>query len=349
MIKKFASLVLMVAVIAMNFGFMATNVADAAQVTVLSDVVSNLSASAVANHTITFTSPTGLASGATLILTFDNSTSIDASMTFADIDFRYGATDVTLAAAPSGATMGVVRTSPTVITFTNGTTVIAGGQVIVIKIGTNTTIGGVGTKQITNGPVGTTLLRIGGTFNDAGAISLPIIANSIVAISAEVLSALSFTVSSNAIYFGNLRTTGNCFAQNTNPGYVTCPTTTETEAFNMTAGTNATSGYTISVQGPTLTSGANTIANLVTNTAASFGNEQFGLRMTASGGTGAVDALYSAAGFAFNGVASPSPVASVGAPSSTTTYSVRYLANISALTKAGSYTTNHTYIATGNF
>ncbi|KKP90774.1 MAG: hypothetical protein US04_C0001G0004 [Candidatus Nomurabacteria bacterium GW2011_GWD2_36_14] len=350
MIKKILSFVLTVGMVVINFGFITPQVVSAANLTSMSDVVSNLTASAVANHTITFTTPTGLASGATLILTFDNSTSIDAALTYADVDFRYASTDVTLAAAPSGATMGVVRTSATVLTFTNGTTVIAGGSVIVIKIGTNTTIGGTGTHQITNGTAGTTLLRVSGTFGDTGAMSMSIISNSIVAVSAEVLSSLSFTVSSNAIYFGNLRTAGACFAQNTNPGYVTCPTTTETEAFNMTAGTNATAGYTISVQGDTLTSGANTITALASNTASSPGSEQFGLRATATGGGGAVQAPYAAAGYAYTGTTStPATVATASAPSATTTYSVRYLANISAVTEAGSYSTSHTYVATGNF
>ena len=179
---------------------------------------------------------------------------------------------------------------------------------------------------------------------------MSIISNSIVAVAAEVLSTISFTVSDNTIYYGNLRTNGVCFAQGTDPGYVTCPTTVETEAFNMTAGTNATSGYTISVQGATLTSNANTIDALAANTASSPGTEQFGLRATASGGSGTVSAPYAASGYAYTGTSStPATIATATAPSATTTYPVRYMANISATTEAGSYTTNHTYIATGNF
>src|SRR3989339_1518979 len=117
MIKKILSFVLTVGMVVINFGFITPQVVSAANLTSMSDVVSNLTASAVANHTITFTTPTGLASGATLILTFDNSTSIDAALTYADVHFRYASTDVTLAAAPSGATMGVVRTSATVLTL----------------------------------------------------------------------------------------------------------------------------------------------------------------------------------------------------------------------------------------
>jgi len=350
MSKKIISFVLIVGVLAVNFGFIVPREAVAANLTALSDTITNLTASTVANHTIQFTTPTGIAASATLILTFDNSTSIPSGLTFADIDLKDDGVDVTLAAAPTGTTWGVVRTSATVITFTNGSTAVAAGSVVNIEIGTNATSGATGTYQITNGAAGTTVLRMSGTFGDTGAISMAIVSNSVVAVSAEVLSAISFTISDNAIYFGNLRSAGACFAQGTDPGYVTCPTTTETEAFNMTAGTNASSGYTISVQGATLTSGTNTITALGSNTASSPGSEQFGLRMTATGGIGSVSVPYAASGYAYTGTATtPATVATASAPSATTTYSVRYLANISATTEAGSYTTNHTYIATGNF
>jgi hypothetical protein len=350
MIKRFTSFVLMVGVLALNFGFIVPREADAASLTTISDTVTNLTASAVANHTIQFTTPTGVASGQSIILTFDNSTSIAAGLTFADIDLKDDGSDLPLAAAPSGATWGVVRTSGTVITFTNGTTAVAAGSVLNIEIGTNATFGVSGTQQITNGPAGSTVLRISGSFTDTGALTLPIVANGIVAVSAEVLSTLSFTVSDNTIYFGNLRSAGACFAQGTDPGYVTCPTTTETEAFNMTAATNAPTGYTVSVQGATLTSGGNTITALASNTASSPGTEQFGLRANATGGSGTVSAPYAAAGYAYTGTTStPATVATATAPSDTTTFSVRYLANISPVTEAGSYTTSHTYVATGNF
>lgn len=350
MFRKFVSSVLVVGIIVINFGFITPKEAIAASLTVMSDTVSNLTASTAANHTILFTTPTGVASGATMILTFDNSTSIDALLDYTDIDLKDDAVDITLAAAPTGATVGVVRTSATVLTFTNGTTVIAAGSVITVRIGTNAVTGTTGDKQITNGVAGTTTLRITGTFGDTGLISMAIITNGVVSVSAEVLASISFSVSDNTIFFGNLRTAGACFAQASDPGYVTCPTTAEAEAFNMTAGTNAPTGYTVSVQGDTLKSGGNSITALASNTASIPASEQFGIRMTATGGSGTVTAPYAAAGYAFTGTPTvPAQVASHTAPTDTTTYSVRYLANISALTEAGAYTTAHTYVATGNF
>lgn len=326
------------------------NLAIAANLTALSNTLSTESASTLANNTITFTTPTGVASGQTIILTFNNSTSVPASLDHTDIDLTDDGVDVTLAAAPASATWGVVRTSGTVITFTNGTTAVAPGSIIVIEIGTHATTGGTGDQQITNGIAGTTNLVITGTFTDTGTIGIPIIADSVVVINALVQPSISFAISDNSIFFGNLRSNGACFAQGADPGAVTCPTTTETEAFNMTAGTNAGSGYIITVFGPTLTSGLNTITAIGgTNTASAPGTEQFGVRYNATGGSGAVSAPYAAAGFAYDGAGAPDQIASASGPSATTTYSARYLANISALTEAGNYSASHTYVATATY
>lgn len=342
--KKIVSALLMVGIVSFNFGFLSPQIANAASLTVLSDTVSNLTASATASHVIKFTTPTGIASGETVILTFDNGTST-TGVTASDVTVLDDATPITVnAGAPSGANWGFVNTSSTVLTFTTGSGSVGASSVITLTFN--------GTNKITNGSAGTTVLRITGTLgnDDTGTLSMAIISNGVVAVSAEVLGSITFTVSSNSIYFGNLRTVGACFAQNTNPGNVTCPTTTETEAFNITAGTNAPTGYTATVQGATLTSGANSIDALASNTTSSPGSEQFGLRMTATGGSGTVTAPYAAAGYAYTATAgTPAQIASHTGPSATTTYSVRYLANIAALTEAGSYTTSHTYVATGNF
>ena len=331
----------MVGIIVINFGFITPKTAMAASLTAMSDTVSNLTASATAGHVIKFTTPTGIPASKTIVLTFNNSTSTTGVL-FSDVTVLDGVSPITVnAGAPTTTNWGFANASP-VITFTTGTGTIAAGHVITITFN--------GTNKITNGSAGTTTLAISGSMADSGILSMAVIANGVVAVSASVLGSISFTVSSNAIYFGNLRTGGPCFAQNTDPGAITCPTVAEAEAFNMTAGTNAPTGYAISVQGATLTSGSNTIDALASNTASSPGSEQFGLRMTATGGSGTVTAPYAAAGYAYTGTAAvPAQVASYTGPSATTTYSVRYLANIAALTEAGSYTTAHTYVATGNF
>lgn len=357
MFIKITSFITMFALVFVSSFASFEKTAYAASLTAMSDTLSPATgatnaekASTVANHLIKFTTPTGVTSGQTIILTFDNSTSIHASLDFTDIDLKDDGVDVTLAAAPTGATWGVVRTSGTVITFTNGTTAVAAGSIVEIEIGTNATNQTTGVRQITNGPAGTTLLTITGTFGDSGTIGIPIIADDVVVVTALVQPTISFAVSDNTIFFGNLRTAGACFAQGTDPGAVTCPTTSETEAFNLTAGTNATSGYVITVQGATLTSGANTITPLAANTASSPASEQFGIRANASGGSGTVTAPFAAAGYAWTSTASTAvQLASAGAPSATTTYSIRQLANIAAVTEAGTYTSSQTYVATATY
>lgn len=158
---------------------------------------------------------------------------------------------------------------------------------------------------------------------------------------------LSFSISDNSIGFGSFSSVAARYATGDTLG-----STTEVEAHQLVASTNASSGYNITVQGATLASGANTITAIGgTNTASSVGTEQFGLRMTATGGSGAVSSPYSASGFADSATASASSqVASASTGDGvSTTYSVRYLGNIAGNTEAGSYTTNLVYVATANF
>jgi hypothetical protein len=159
---------------------------------------------------------------------------------------------------------------------------------------------------------------------------------------------ISFTVSTSSVFFGVLSSTQTMYASSTN----TSGSNTEVEAHTLSVITNAPNGYTIIVQGPTLTSGSVVIPAIGgTNTLPSIGSEQFGIRMTASGGSGTTTSPYGGTGFAYGATATTSSQvasASVG-DNATTTYSVRYMANIAGVTGAASYTTNLVYIATANF
>lgn len=162
---------------------------------------------------------------------------------------------------------------------------------------------------------------------------------------------LSFTLSTSTIYFGQLSSASTRYASSTNIS----GDSSEVQAHTFAVNTNATTGYTVTVRGQTLTSAqnsANTILALGnTNTSPSIGNEQFGIRMTATGGSGAVTVPYAASGFAYNATATTtSQVASaVTGDSATTTYSVRYMSNISPTTEAGSYNASIVYVVTANF
>ena len=159
---------------------------------------------------------------------------------------------------------------------------------------------------------------------------------------------LTFSISANTIAFGTLNSAAARFA-NTTTG-----SASEVEAHTLSVSTNAASGYTVTIKGATLTH-TNPVFTITaiggTNTASSPGSEQFGLRMTATGGIGTVTSPYAASGFAYAGTAAtPSQIASATSGDGvTTTYSARYLANIANTTEAGSYSATLTYVATGNF
>ncbi|MFA7315310.1 MAG: hypothetical protein WC059_00715 [Candidatus Paceibacterota bacterium] len=167
-------------------------------------------------------------------------------------------------------------------------------------------------------------------------------------ICADIFSqAISFTVSDNTIGFGSLSSSALRYATGDGTG-----SSTQTEAFNMTVNTNAPYGYILTVQGDTLTSGGNTITAIGgTNTTPTAGTNRFGIRATATGGSGAVSSPYSASGFAYAGTtttASTLASASTG-DDVTTTYSVRSVATIEQVLPAGSYTTTLTFVATPTF
>ncbi|MCX6753403.1 MAG: hypothetical protein NTW62_03625 [Candidatus Nomurabacteria bacterium] len=351
--SKFVSAFLILAVVFFSSGLF-VNHAYAASITTFSDTLSNENASAVSNHDISFVTPTGVASGQTIILTFDNSTSINASLDFSDIDVLDNGTNVTLAASPTGATWGAVRTSATVITLTNGTTAVTAGHTIRIKIGTNATNQSTGVRQITNGPAGTTTLAISGTFTDTGTLAMAIISNDVVTVTATVAPTISFALSSNAISFGTLTSANGKWADSST-GQTAIAGNLPTAAHTMTVSTNASSGYVVSELGTTLASGANTIA-AATISADSDGtpnSAQFATSFSTSGSS-TINTSYarssnSSWSYANSASVPVVIVTSPAAPVSSEVITASYLANISGSTPAGSYTTGVTYIATATF
>ena len=332
----------------------------AAAVTSFSVLLSREKAATLSNQTVLFTTPTGVASGNTIILTYDNSTAIPAAFDFEDADVSYdttpdavcdtGDTHVVLAAAPSGATAGIVDTSTTVITFTNGTTAIAAGSEICFEFGTNAEDVVTGVEQITNGSAGTTLLVLSGTFTDSGTAAMSIIADDQVVITATVSPSITFTISDNTIEFGTLSSSAARWADDA------AGSATDVVAHTLTAATNATGGYIVSYNGATLTSGSDTIT--VCNGAVAClddadgdpGTEQFGLSI-ATDGDATITTNYAYAGTPdWHWVASTtSTIITELGPTATETFSMHYLANITGATEAGAYTTTATYIATGTF
>ena len=156
------------------------------------------------------------------------------------------------------------------------------------------------------------------------------------------------------------------------------PTDTAKSSSQMAASTNAGFGYAITVNGPTLTSGSNTIAAMGTRDVSIPGTPQFGLNLVENiatagatagdplganvlntGGTlynGVVTADYAVAEeFKFvhtSGTGATNPgeaVATSPAGTDTQIYTVSYIANVPGSQPAGTYASTLTYICTPTF
>jgi hypothetical protein len=316
--------------------------------------------SQLSDHTIQFVTPTGISAGQGISITFPSGVSGYATGTFSVNNFDLatstsstcsGFTDALLAASPSGVTWGVSQATATIY-ITSGTATIPANRCVQIRIGSNAISQASGTAQITNPSSATTTVISIVAGADNGSITQNIITDDTVVISATVQQTISFSISTTTIYFGNLNSGSVKFASSTN----TSGDTTETIAHTLVVSTNAGSGYTLSVRGQTLTSqqnSANTITAIGATVASSTPNsEQFGIRATSTGGTGAtIDATFSApTSYGYDATATTSAVFATGSGATNpTTFGLRYMANIAALTEAGTYVASLVYVATANF
>lgn len=149
------------------------------------------------------------------------------------------------------------------------------------------------------------------------------------------------------------------------------PTDTATASSQMAASTNAGAGYIITVNGPTLTSGSNTITGMSTTALGARGSSQFGLNLklnTTLTSTVAVGAEVTAAAngtnlkgqaaagydtvdqfkFVSGNTVANSYNGGAGA-SDSQVYTASYIVNVPGSQPAGTYTTTLTYICTPTF
>lgn len=331
--------------------------AFSAALTGVSDTMSSAKVGVSSNHTFVFTTPSGLGNGSTTVITFSSEFGIPATFSFTDVDINIGGpttASATLAAVPVGSTLGVVRTSSSTLTITaSSSSVIPAASTVYIRMGTNALFQTTGVNQVINATTtGSKLIGISGTMWDTGTTTVNIITNDTVVLSAVVPQALTFAISANSLNFGNLDSAATRYASSTNAS----GDAKDTVAHTLTVSTNAPAGYSITVQGQTLTSqqnASNTITAIgITPAATSTGNEQFGIYATKSGGVnGTIDATYAGGpSFGYDATATTSAVFATGStPTNTETYSLHYAANIAALTEAGTYSASLIYVSTANF
>ena len=149
------------------------------------------------------------------------------------------------------------------------------------------------------------------------------------------------------------------------------PADTATATSQMSASTNAATGYNITVNGPTLTSGSNTVTAMSSATTGVRGTSQFGLNLRAnttatSNPAVGIDVAPAVNGSNYKGQAltgystpdtfkyvsgdSVANSANGGAgPTDSQIYTVSYIVNVNGAQAVGTYTTTLTYICTATF
>lgn len=203
--KKITSAVLMVGIVALNFGFFSPNMAMAASISTAKATFGRIKASTPSDSVIIqFASPTGIQTGGadTISLTF----SADFTVAAADANnFDIGLgnsgtcssasyTDETVALTPSGTQWGV-GVSGNVITLSPDTDVtLTAGYCIRVEMGTAATTGATGSAStITNGAADDNdTITIGGAFGDTGVMTVDIVDDDQVTVTASVNQTMTF-------------------------------------------------------------------------------------------------------------------------------------------------------------
>lgn len=149
------------------------------------------------------------------------------------------------------------------------------------------------------------------------------------------------------------------------------PTDTATATSQMAASTNAGSGYAITVNGPTLTSGSNTVSGMTSASAIARGTGQFGLNLKANTTATSTVAVGTEVAVASNGtnyrgqaitgyntvdtfkfttgdIVANSANGGAGG-SDAQIFTASYIVNVPGSQPAGTYTTTLTYICTPTF
>lgn len=269
--KSFRLLKAVAALISLGLVFWSTNFhtgwfVSAASIADVSNTLSDSSPGSSANHTILFTTPTGIVNGETITIDFsDGPFTGTSSIAALDIDVQNGTTDLSVSADCTVGTEEVGASfsgAVLILEFCpgDGASIAANGSTT-IEIGSHASFGGVGTNQLVNPLVtGSYTITIGGTQADSGATEVVIIDT--VTVSASVDTTFTFEVygvgGSEAV--NGATTTGSSTPTELAFGTLT-PNVASTSAHELRVVTNASQGYVVTVtsDGDFISSGNNTI------------------------------------------------------------------------------------------
>jgi hypothetical protein len=222
--------------------------AQAANLTSISNTLSDSDPTVVSNHLIQFTIPTsspGVIAGGTIVVTFPAGFTM-GSVAFGDVDFSINGTDQTLAALPSGATWGAAVLGQN-LTLTSGTGVVTAGQIVRIEVGTNATFGTAGTNRVTNPAAGSYEFVVTAGASDIGRTRVAIIDN--VDVTAIVNTSFTFTIDGLAT---STTVNGTSTTGSTTPTAIPFDVLTagqiKTLAQQLNVTTNARNGFVVTVE-----------------------------------------------------------------------------------------------------
>lgn len=160
-------------------------IAKASIVSSYKDTLSNQTAGAAANHTITFVAPSGVQVATdTINVTFASDFDLGALVVPDDVDIAFDDdaacdgpfTDKTLAVGPAPGVWGVATSGKSIIFTPPVGESIAANRCVAIEVGTNATFGVSGAHAIVNPPtVGTKYVSVSGGFGDSGLLAVPIV------------------------------------------------------------------------------------------------------------------------------------------------------------------------------
>jgi hypothetical protein len=353
--SKFLSSFLIFTLVLAASGIFSVQYAQAGTLTVMSDTMSRQKISTASSQVVKFTVATTMVATQTITITWPSDFTNTAAV-FGDVSMTYGAsgtnTTCTIAATPAaGQQCGAVwsTTGNRLLTLTmpsaTWTTPIVATNIVIITIASvhelNPTTAGsytiaLATSAGDSGSLAVGIIGVGGTTDENEVIT------------ATVAPTLTFANDDSSIGFGTLSSTTQTYANAGATG-----TTSDITAHTLTIGTNATSGYSLTYNGATLTGTPSGTITAVGATGVGLngtpGTSQFGISGTLTG-TGAMSAQYDHATPKFAFVAgAATALASYGSGGASDSIAMHYLANILPTTPAGSYTTTLTYIVTGNF
>jgi hypothetical protein len=250
--KKIALIaILAIAMWSFGFGFW-THVSEAAALTFVSDTLSDSDLGVTSNHTIVFSSASGIALGETILITFPGEFNVSTgTLALAtDVDIDHGSGDLTVDTAVCAAQDASLSFSGTqaiqIEICAGGTGNLGAGGTTTIEIGSHAA-SGVG--DITNPTsAGSYAISIAGTQTDSGEMRVAIIDDVVVTASVDTIFEFAINgIPAGSSVNGSPTTTADASTATTLPFGTITPGLSKTLAQNLTVNTNAANGFTVTV------------------------------------------------------------------------------------------------------